>query len=90
MINQLRESGVGKREAIIEAAKARLRPIVMTTLTTALGLTPLAIGIGEGAEIRVPMAITSPQKRSMKTPWSRCWGRPSPIGLRSGPIRVAR
>ncbi|NQZ08529.1 MAG: efflux RND transporter permease subunit [Algicola sp.] len=57
-INQLRVAGVDKTEAIIEAGGARLRPILMTTLTTALGMIPLAMGIGEGAEIRAPMAIT--------------------------------
>ena len=46
------------REAIILAGKVRLRPIIMTTLTTVLGLLPLAMGLGEGAEIRQPMAIT--------------------------------
>ena len=57
-INQLRESGVEKAEAIMQSATSRLRPIVMTTLTTTLGLLPLAISSGEGAEIRAPMAIT--------------------------------
>ncbi|MCA9732151.1 MAG: efflux RND transporter permease subunit [Deferribacteres bacterium] len=57
-INQLRDRGMKKVEAIIEAGKARLRPILMTTLTTVLGLLPMAIGIGDGAEIRTPMAIT--------------------------------
>lgn len=58
LINQLRTEGMPKVEAIIEAGRLRLRPILMTTLTTTLGLLPLAIGIGEGAEIRAPMAIT--------------------------------
>jgi HAE1 family hydrophobic/amphiphilic exporter-1 len=58
LINQLRESGMDKISAILEGGKSRLRPILMTTLTTALGLLPLAIGIGEGAEVRAPMAIT--------------------------------
>ncbi len=57
-INQIRARGVAKVEAIIEAGKSRLRPIVMTMLTTTLGLLPLAIGVGEGAEVRAPMAIT--------------------------------
>jgi HAE1 family hydrophobic/amphiphilic exporter-1 len=56
-INQRRRAGLAKREAIVEAASARLRPIFMTTLTTVLGLTPMALGLGEGAEIRAPMAI---------------------------------
>lgn len=57
-INQLRSQGLLKSLAIIEAAQSRLRPILMTTLTTSLGLLPMAMGIGEGAEIRTPMAIT--------------------------------
>jgi HAE1 family hydrophobic/amphiphilic exporter-1 len=57
-INQLRRGGKEKYEAIVEAAKVRLRPILMTTLTTVLGLTPMALGLGEGAEIRAPMALT--------------------------------
>ncbi len=58
LINQLREKGMPKAEAIIEAGRLRLRPILMTTLTTTLGLLPMAMGFGEGAEIRAPMAIT--------------------------------
>jgi HAE1 family hydrophobic/amphiphilic exporter-1 len=57
-INQLRERGMEKLEAIVEAGRSRLRPIMMTTLTTVLGLLPLALGLGEGAEVRAPMAIT--------------------------------
>ncbi|MGH9627583.1 MAG: efflux RND transporter permease subunit, partial [Bryobacteraceae bacterium] len=56
--NQLREQGMAKREALKHAGEVRLRPIMMTTLTTVLGLIPMAIGWGEGAEIRAPMAIT--------------------------------
>jgi len=58
LINQLRAQGKDKLAAIMEAGTARLRPILMTTLTTALGLLPMAIGFGEGAEVRTPMAIT--------------------------------
>ncbi|MEM7708218.1 MAG: efflux RND transporter permease subunit [Pseudomonadota bacterium] len=58
LINQLRAAGTSKRDAIIEAGHSRLRPIVMTTLTTTLGLVPLVLGVGEGAEMRAPMAIT--------------------------------
>jgi hydrophobic/amphiphilic exporter-1 (mainly G- bacteria), HAE1 family len=57
-VNQGRERGLAKHDAIIEAARLRLRPIVITKLTTILGLLPMAIGLGEGAEIRKPMAIT--------------------------------
>ncbi|BDY04186.1 efflux RND transporter permease subunit [Ferrimonas sp. YFM] len=57
-INQLRQEGVERGQAIMEAAHSRLRPILMTTLTTTLGLAPMAIGLGEGAEMRAPMAIT--------------------------------
>jgi len=55
--NQLREKGYGCDEALIKAGPLRLRPILMTTLTTILGLIPLALGIGEGAEMEAPMAI---------------------------------
>jgi HAE1 family hydrophobic/amphiphilic exporter-1 len=57
-INQLRARGLEKIEAILTAGKVRLRPIIMTTSTTALGLLPMAVGMGDGAEIRAPMAIT--------------------------------
>ena len=57
-VNQLRESGVAKDEAIVRGAQSRLRPIVMTTLTALLGFMPLAVLGGEGAEVRQPMAIT--------------------------------
>ncbi|PID27442.1 MAG: acriflavin resistance protein [Candidatus Cloacimonadota bacterium] len=58
LINQLRSEGMEKLEAIVEGGRLRLRSILMTTLTTTLGLLPLAIGIGEGSELRAPMAIT--------------------------------
>jgi HAE1 family hydrophobic/amphiphilic exporter-1 len=57
-INQLRAKGQDLHTAIKNAGQARLRPILMTTLTTVLGLLPMALGLGEGAEIRTPMAIT--------------------------------
>ena len=57
-INHLRSRGMKKFEAIITAGKVRLRPIIMTTSTTVLGLLPMALGMGDGAEIRTPMAIT--------------------------------
>ena len=58
LINQLRAQGADRFDAIMEAATARLRPILMTSLTTALGLLPMAMGFGEGSEVRTPMAIT--------------------------------
>ncbi|MDI3480436.1 MAG: hydrophobic/amphiphilic exporter (mainly bacteria), family [Tepidanaerobacteraceae bacterium] len=55
-INQLRQRGMSREEAIIRAGSIRLRPILMTALTTVLGLIPLALGLGEGGELRAPMA----------------------------------
>ncbi|MBO5326458.1 MAG: efflux RND transporter permease subunit [Lachnospiraceae bacterium] len=57
-INQLRSEGMAKKEAIVEAGKARLRPILMTALTTILSMIPMALGMGDGAEMMQPMAIT--------------------------------
>jgi len=57
-VNQLREQGVAKRDALVEGARSRLRPIIMTTMCTLFGFLPLAIATGEGAEVRSPMAIT--------------------------------
>ena len=57
-INTLRRGGMEKLDAIVQAGSVRLRPILMTTLTTVLGLMPMAVGLGEGAEIRTPMALT--------------------------------
>jgi hydrophobic/amphiphilic exporter-1 (mainly G- bacteria), HAE1 family len=56
-INQLRENGMQKKEAIILAGTQRIRPILMTSLTTILALLPLTIGIGESASLRAPMAL---------------------------------
>ncbi len=56
-INQLRARGLARNDAIVRAGAVRLRPILMTTGTTVLGLLPLALGIGDGAELRAPMAI---------------------------------
>lgn len=58
-INQLREGGMEKREAIVEAGRSRLRPILMTALTTILGLTTMAMGRGMGADMVQPMAIVT-------------------------------
>lgn len=57
-INQLRDRGQTMVEAIVRASSIRLRPVLITTLTTVLGLMPMALGLGEGAELRKPMAIT--------------------------------
>ncbi|TWG92524.1 HAE1 family hydrophobic/amphiphilic exporter-1 [Luteimonas sp. J16] len=60
-VNQLREAGVAKREALVEGARSRLRPIMMTTLTAVFGFMPLALAPlfgSPGAEVRSPMAIT--------------------------------
>ena len=56
-INQLREGGLSKRDAIIEAGSQRIRPIIMTSLTTILALLPLTLGFGESAALRAPMAL---------------------------------
>ncbi len=57
-INVLCSKGMPVYESIIEASKARLRPILMTAMTTVLGLIPMALAIGEGAELRAPLAIS--------------------------------
>jgi HAE1 family hydrophobic/amphiphilic exporter-1 len=54
----LRRQGHSLRESVLQGSRARLRPIIMTTLTTILALLPLALGRGEGAELRVPLALT--------------------------------
>ena len=56
-INTLRRRGTELEDAIVTAGRVRLRPILMTTATTVLGLLPMALGLGDGAEIRTPMAI---------------------------------
>ncbi len=56
--NQLRREGLSKLEALRKAGATRLRPILMTTGTTVLGLLPMAMGLGEGSELRAPMALT--------------------------------
>ncbi|WP_391208208.1 efflux RND transporter permease subunit [Psychrobacillus sp. L4] len=57
-INQRKASGLDSYEAIITSVRDRVRPILMTALTTILGLVPLALGLGEGTEINQPMGIT--------------------------------
>jgi len=56
--NQLRRAGKSKLEALKQAGRVRLRPILMTTATTVLGLFPMALGLGAGHELRSPMALT--------------------------------
>jgi HAE1 family hydrophobic/amphiphilic exporter-1 len=56
-INILRRRGSSLVEAVVTAGTVRLRPILMTTATTTLGLLPMALGVGDGAELRTPMAI---------------------------------
>lgn len=58
-VNQLTEKGMEQKEALITTGKMRLRPILMTALTTILGLSTMALGIGEGAEMMAPMAIVT-------------------------------
>jgi HAE1 family hydrophobic/amphiphilic exporter-1 len=53
--NQQREAGMGRREALLSAARVRLRPIIMTTVAMIFGMVPLAMALGEGAEQRAPM-----------------------------------
>ncbi|MFM2062238.1 MAG: hypothetical protein RLZZ507_1908 [Cyanobacteriota bacterium] len=56
-INQLRRSGLERTEAILKAGPVRLRPIMMTTVSTLLGMLPIALGFGAGSELRSPMAV---------------------------------
>lgn len=57
-VNHLRRRGVDLYHALVLGGQRRLRPILMTTTTTVLGLVPMALGFGEGAEMRTPLAIT--------------------------------
>jgi len=57
-VNTLKLRGMPRHKAIVTAGSVRLRPILMTTATTVLGLLPMALGLGDGAEIRTPMAVT--------------------------------
>ena len=58
-INQLRAEGMSKHDAIIESGKTRLRPILMTALTTILSMSTMALGLGDGSEMMQPMAIVT-------------------------------
>lgn len=55
--NTLREQGLATRDAVLAAAPTRFRPVLMTTLSTVFGMLPVALGRGDGAELRVPMAV---------------------------------
>lgn len=57
--NQLMEDGFGREDALVEAGRTRLRPIIMTALTTILGLSTMAVGVGMGADMVQPMAIVT-------------------------------
>ncbi len=57
-VNQRRQEGMARDEALLNAGLSRLRPVLMTSSTTILGLTPMALGLGEGSELRAPLAIT--------------------------------
>ncbi len=56
--NTLRERGMSRREAILHAGPVRLRPILMTTFAMVLGMVPVALGVGEGSDIRSPMGVS--------------------------------
>ncbi|MBO5070425.1 MAG: efflux RND transporter permease subunit, partial [Roseburia sp.] len=58
-INQMRRGGMSKKEAMIESGKTRLRPILMTALTTILSMSTMALGLGDGTEMMQPMAIVT-------------------------------
>jgi hydrophobic/amphiphilic exporter-1 (mainly G- bacteria), HAE1 family len=57
--NVLRERGISRRDAVLQAGPVRLRPILMTTMAMILGMAPIAIGLGEGSESRAPMALAT-------------------------------
>jgi hydrophobe/amphiphile efflux-1 (HAE1) family protein len=56
-VEELRAGGMSREQAVVEAGAVRMRPIVMTTMTTLLGMLPLALGIGEGTEMLQPLAV---------------------------------
>ncbi len=57
-VNDRRGLGMSVEHALIDAGRVRIRPIAMTTLTTVLGLLPMALGVGEGAALRQPLAVS--------------------------------
>ncbi len=58
-VNQLRRQGMAKKDAIVESARTRLRPVLMTALTTIISMSTMAVGMGRGSEMAQPMAIVS-------------------------------
>jgi multidrug efflux pump subunit AcrB len=56
-VGNLQDSGIGLEDALVRAGRRRLRPVLMTSGTTALGMLPLAYGIGSGADMLRPLAI---------------------------------
>src|SRR5699024_1211330 len=68
--NILRGYGYNRYEAIIEAGRSRLRPILMTTLTTVLAMIPLGLALGEGAEMQQPLAVTIIFGLSVSSPFT--------------------
>lgn len=58
-VNQLKKQGISQREALVQAGKMRMRPILMTAVTTVLGLTTMAIGVGSGSEMVQPLAVVA-------------------------------
>jgi HAE1 family hydrophobic/amphiphilic exporter-1 len=66
-INRFRRAGVDKLDGVVRAGHVRLRPILMTTLTTVLALLPMAVSWGEGAELRSPLAVTVASGLMMST-----------------------
>jgi HAE1 family hydrophobic/amphiphilic exporter-1 len=57
-INQLIRRGIEKKEAVLQGCATRMRPVLLTALTTILGMLPMALSTSEGAEMRAPLAIT--------------------------------
>jgi HAE1 family hydrophobic/amphiphilic exporter-1 len=56
--NQLLKKGMVVRDAVLEASRVRLRPILMTSITTIFGLFPMSLGLGKGSELQQPLAIS--------------------------------
>ena len=58
-LNVVSPSEITRHEAAFEASRVRTRPILMSALTSAMGLVPIALGLGEGSELRAPLAVTT-------------------------------